>query len=229
VTGIALTSTQLLAAAPNALPNVVAAIVEDWPVQSVKYQITTRNRMLGFLSVCIEESGGLTALVEDDNYSAARAAQVFPSIFPTVASAEPYAGNPVAFANKVYDGRMGNILGSNDGWNFRGQGLLQVTGRDEFAALSKATGLSLLANPNLVSSDEYLLECALATFNMYAYGNILVLCDAGNFEGVWALVGDGTPSGPVVNLANHEAALAALEKTLTALRLAFSQLEKVIL
>ena len=210
------TAAQLLAAAPQALAHILAAIADGWDACAANYQITNRNRALGFLSTCYEESGGFTVLSENLNYSAARAAEVFPSFFANAAAAEPYAYQPEKFANKVYDGRMGNALGSDDGWRFRGQGLPQITGRSEYAALAAQTTLPLLTSPAMVASDEYMLECAMACFRGYEYGKILEFCDAGNFNDVWALVGSGRANGPVINLGNHQAALAAIDKALPA-------------
>src|SRR5580658_456612 len=136
-----ITAAEILAAAPHAVPHVVTAIVSQAPVVFPKYGITTRNRALGFLSTAYEESGGFTVLVENLSYSAARAHEVFPSIFPTVESAVPYAYKPEQFANKVYDGRMGNRPNSDDGWLYRGQGLPQITGHDNFAWLAENSGL----------------------------------------------------------------------------------------
>ena len=66
---------------------------------------------------------------ENMSYSASRIREVWPSRFPTVADAKPYERQPVKLANKVYNGRLGNREGSNDGWDFRGGGLDQLTGR----------------------------------------------------------------------------------------------------
>ena len=71
----------------------------------------------------------LTPQRENMSYSAARIREVWPSRFPTVADAKPYERQPVKLANKVYNGRLGNREGSNDGWDFRGGGLDQLTGR----------------------------------------------------------------------------------------------------
>ena len=171
------TANQLLAAAPHAQPHIVSAIADHWDEVSAKYGITNRNRAIGFLSTAYEESGGFTVLSENLNYSAARAAQVFPRLFPTAAAAQPYAYNPQAFANRVYGSRMGNV-GPNDGWLYRGQGLIQITGHDNFAALAKATGLPLLDAPAMATSDEHMLECSIALFVMYP--GILDYCDAQN-------------------------------------------------
>lgn len=206
-----LTAAQLLAAAPHAHPDIVAAIVSGWPAASAKYGLTNRNRALGFLSTAYEESGGFTVLSENLNYSAARAAQVFPSLFPTTSRAAPYAFNPIAFANRVYGNRMGNTR-PMDGWLYRGQGLIQITGHDNFADLQDKTGLPLLETPAMVTSPEHMLEASVALF--VEYPGILAVCDAANWRAVWALVGSGRANGPVINPANHEAALAALQKAL---------------
>ena len=203
-----ITTQQILAAAPNAHPDIVAGIVDHWGEVSTKWGLTTGNRALGFLSTAYEESGGFTVLSENLNYSAARACQVFPSKFPSGTSAAPYAYSPEKFADRVYGGRMGNSL-PDDGWRYRGQGLIQITGHDNFAMLEKLTGLPLLQTPSMATSDDHLLECSVALFTRYP--GILTYCDEGDWNAVWALVGSGRPNGPVINLANHQAALAALQ------------------
>jgi putative chitinase len=90
--------------------------------------------------------------------------QVWPSRFPSMASAAPYAGNPRALANKVYNGRMGNALGSDDGWNFRGRGASQTTGREGYQRLAKAVGLDVVNHPDLVNDPRHFLECGVADF-----------------------------------------------------------------
>jgi putative chitinase len=204
-----LTTQQILAAAPNAHPDIVVGIVAHWDEVSTKWGLTTGNRALGFLSTAYEESGGFTVLSENLNYSATRACQIFPSKFPTTASAAPYAYQPEKFADRVYGGRMGNT-GPDDGWRYRGQGLIQITGHDNFAMLEKLTGLPLLQTPSMATSDDHLLECSVALFARYP--GILTYCDEGDWNAVWALVGSGRPNGPVINLANHQAALAALQR-----------------
>jgi len=101
------------------------------------------------LSTAYHETGHkMVPNVENLNYtSAARIRAVWPSRFPTAASAQPFVRNPKGLANKVYNGRMGNRLGSDDGWNFRGRGLPHLTGRDNYAKGSQVAGVDLVANP----------------------------------------------------------------------------------
>lgn len=84
-----------------------------------------------------ETGGAMQPRTENLNYtSAARIRQVWPSRFPTEVSAGPYVRNPQGLANKVYGGRLGNTL-ANDGWDFRGMGLVQATGRDNARRATK--------------------------------------------------------------------------------------------
>lgn len=88
--------------------------------------------LAAIFSEVYHETGGKMQPVEENlNYSAKRLTQVWPGRFPNLASAQPYANNPQKLANKVYGGRMGNI-NPNDGWLFRGRGLPQITGRDNY-------------------------------------------------------------------------------------------------
>lgn len=78
-----------------------------------------------------ETGGGMQPVEEKLSYSAKRLMQVWPARFPTLASAESYAGNPRKLANRVYGGRLGNV-GADDGWRFRGRGFAQITGRTNY-------------------------------------------------------------------------------------------------
>jgi predicted chitinase len=206
---LSVTAAQLLLAAPHGHPDIIKAIADPSAAVFAKYGVTTENRILGLLSTIIEETGGLTRLVENDNYSAERAVEVFPRYFPDIAHALPFAHQPQAFCDYVYGGRMGNT-GPNDGWLYRGQGLIQITGRSNFVYVQQITGLPCLSAPAIVTSAEHMLECAVGLF--VHYPGILDFCDQGDFRSVWALVGSGRARGPVINLANHEAALGAARK-----------------
>ncbi len=59
---------------------------------------------------------------------------------------------------------MGNRSGSDDGWNFRGRGAAQTTGREGYQRLAKATGLDVVAQPELVIDPRHFLACGVADF-----------------------------------------------------------------
>jgi putative chitinase len=129
-----------------------------------KYGIDSPLLVAHVMAQISHECGAGHDVVENLNYTAGRMMQVWPSRFPTMAMAAPYAGNPRALANKVYNGRMGNVSGSDDGWKFRGRGASQTTGREGYARLAKATGLDLLNHPDLVNDPQRFLECGVADF-----------------------------------------------------------------
>ena len=94
-----------------------------------------------FLAQCHHETTGWREFEENMRYSAKRLTQVWPSRFPTLASAQPFAGNPKALAIKVYGGRMGNAPApSDDGWIYRGGGATHHTGKAEYARVLRRTG-----------------------------------------------------------------------------------------
>lgn len=76
--------------------------------------------------------------------SAARIRQVWPTRFPTEASARPYVRNPQGLANLVYANRLGNgNPSSGDGWTYRGDGLVQLTGKTNFDKFGVRPGMDL--------------------------------------------------------------------------------------
>lgn len=130
----------------------------------VKYNIDSPLLIAHVMAQISHECGAGHEVIENLNYSAQRMPQVWPSRFPTVASALPYAHNPQKLANKVYNGRMGNKVGSNDGWDFRGRGGSQTTGRYGYERVKKQTGLDVVSNPDILIDPKYFLLCAVSDF-----------------------------------------------------------------
>lgn len=128
------------------------------------YGISTPQLVAHVMAQISHECGAGRDIVENLNYTATRMMQVWPARFPTRASALPYAGNPRALANKVYNGRMGNRSGSDDGWHFRGRGGAQTTGREGYERVRKATGLDVVAQPDLLIDPRFFLFCAVSDF-----------------------------------------------------------------
>lgn len=113
----------------------------DMPLEHLAYCLAT----------AFHETGAkMQPVVENLKYSsAARIRTVWPSRFPTDASAQPFVNNPQLLANKVYGGRMGN-----DGWTYRGRGFVQITGRDNYERAGKKLLASLVNKPELATDSR---------------------------------------------------------------------------
>ena len=128
------------------------------------------------LGQAAHESGSFYFTEENLNYSAESIARVWPSRFPDVESAEPYARNPEALANAVYGDRMGN---NGEGWKWRGRGFLQLTGRNNYEAFAEDMNLpEVMDDPDCVSVD-YAMETALWFFEK---NNLFEIAVLGIFE-----------------------------------------------
>jgi putative chitinase len=112
-----------------------------------------REEIDDFLAQIIHESAHLSRLEENLRYSAQRLTQVWPSRFPTVEAATPFAYNPVALAEKVYGGRMGNDH-PGDGWLYRGRGPIMLTGAEAYELAQVETGLALVDKPELAATPR---------------------------------------------------------------------------
>jgi putative chitinase len=146
------------------IPGLRAAMTRSAPELFAAYRLDTPSLVAHVMAQISHECGAGSEVVENLNYTAARMMQVWPARFPTLASALPYANNPRALANKVYNGRMGNAAGSDDGWTFRGRGAVQTTGREGYRRLAELTGLDLIGNPDLVNDPQHFLACGVADF-----------------------------------------------------------------
>ena len=205
-----LTELQLLQVLPNARP-VAGVFVPALNATMNRYAIITRLRMAAFLAQVGYESGQLRSLVENLNYSAKALLRVWPKRF-TPQSAALYAGHPEMIANFVYAGRMGNgPESSGDGWRFRGRGLLQVTGRNNYRAAGEGLGLPLEAQPDLLEQPD---QAALSAAWWWAKHGLNELADAGRFQDIGSIINTGVPgrvpNGEADRLALYDLALKVL-------------------
>jgi putative chitinase len=133
-------------------------IGEEWlePLNETfeKYEINTTKRQACFIGQCMHESGGFKFLKENLNYSATALMRTWPSRFPDMDTAEKYERNPEKIANKVYGGRMGNTE-EGDGAKYIGRGLIQLTGKENYANCGLGIGVDLLGNPDWLSNPKY--------------------------------------------------------------------------
>lgn len=132
----------------------------------IRYNINNPNRVRAFLAQIGHESGQLSAVVENLNYSAKVLRSVFGKYFKTDAEAEKYARKPEAIANVVYANRLGNgDTKSGDGWRYRGRGLIQITGKSNYNEASQKMyalplGVDFVDEPELLATPEYAAQSA---------------------------------------------------------------------
>jgi putative chitinase len=108
-----------------------------------RFQINNKPRIAMFMAQVGHESGGLRVVEENLNYRADRLPVIFPRYFRDV-DPNAYAKNPEKIANRVYANRMGNgPESSGDGYRFRGRGLIQLTGHDNYAHFAHAIGMEV--------------------------------------------------------------------------------------
>lgn len=133
-------------------------------------------RVSTFLAQIAHESGQMNRLQENLNYSRQRLRAVWPSRFPDDESTFTYGRNPERLANKVYANRLGNgAEQTGDGFRYRGRGLLQITGRDNYAKMGR-----LLDLPTLIEMPDYLIEprwAALSAAAFWADADLNALAD----------------------------------------------------
>ena len=116
------------------------ALAEHLP----QFEINTPARVAGFISQCQHESGDFNLLQENLNYGAKGLRGTFGKYFPTDDVAVQYERKPEMIANRVYANRMKNgDENSGDGFRFRGRGLIQLTGRDNYTRFAEALDMSL--------------------------------------------------------------------------------------
>jgi predicted chitinase len=109
------------------------------------------------------ESGGV-AKSENLNYSPERLMKVFPKKFANIQEASQVAAKgPEAIGERVYGGRMGNTV-AGEGFKYRGRGLIQITGKDNYKKFGDMIGVDLVQNPDLANEPEIARKLAVAYF-----------------------------------------------------------------
>lgn len=92
-------------------------------------------------------------------------------------------------AQKGYEGRadLGNTV-TGDGFKYRGRGLIQVTGRANYAACGEALGLDLINHPELLEQPQH--ACMSAAWFWATHG-LNTLADADKFETITRRINGG--------------------------------------
>lgn len=149
------------------IPGLIEGIANSSSAVFNKYGLDTALVVAHAMAQFSEECGEGLEMIENMNYSAQRLRQVFPTHF-TQSMAQRAAHHPQMIADIAYGGRMGNAPPpSHDGFNYRGAGLSQVTGREGYAKLQaflKKNGadFDIIDHPELIIDPDHTLECGVA-------------------------------------------------------------------
>lgn len=160
-----------------------AAFTDAMSAACARFAINTPARVAGFTAQCRVESNEFTSLTEDLFYThPERIVAVFPREVPTLALAQPLVGNPRLLAGAVYSNRNGNgPQGTGDGWNYRGRGLVQLTGRADYMTAAAALNRPYVDQPDLVALPAD--ACLVAAWYWQSNG-CNELADAHNWDAI---------------------------------------------
>ena len=189
-----------------------------------KFQINTPKRVAAFLAQTAHESGGYTMLEENLNYSAETMAVVWPNRFAEKGADGKYIKEngknkpnkfalalhrkPEMIANVVYSNRMGNgTIESGEGWKYRGRGLKQLTGKDNYTRCGQALGVDLVAKPELLLTPQY---AALSAGWFWDSNRLGDFADKDDFVGMTRRINGGT-----IGLADRESRYKAVLSVLS--------------
>ena len=155
------------------------------------YHIKTKADLCAFIANTLHESNGYKVLRENVNYTAKNLITVFPKYFKTLAEAQKIQSRGVvAICDVIYGGRMGNNR-NGDGYKFRGAGILQITGRENYELCSIGIGMNrqLLDNPELLTQPVNAIKSALW---FWQKNNCSRHVNQGNFTQACRIVNGGT-------------------------------------
>ncbi len=143
--------------------------------------ISTDEREAMWLAQCCHESGGLKYLVENMNYGPQGLRTTFGKHF-TAEETVSFAHDGKRIANRAYANRNGNgDEASGDGWMFRGRGLLQCTGRQNYSRCGTAIGIDLVTSPELLEQPLY---AALSAGWYWRFNGLNLYADSGSFASI---------------------------------------------
>lgn len=152
------------------------------------YGINTDLRKQHFFTQLYHESK-LNPVSENLNYSSAGLMKTFARYFNST-TVNAYSRNPQKIANRVYASRMGNgNEASGDGWNYRGRGFIQLTGRNNYASLSLDTKIDFLNNPDLLLDEA---NSMIGACWFWRKNNLNQYADKDNIVGVRKAINGGT-------------------------------------
>jgi len=154
-----------------------------------RFEINNPQRIAMFLAQIGHESGGLKHVKENLNYRSSQLLKVFPKYFRDRDPAD-YERKPEKIANLVYGGRMGNgTEETGDGYKYRGRGLIQLTGHDNYNAFANGVGISIDEAVTYLETPE---GAAMSAAWFWNSRKLNAVADAGDVVKATKLINGGT-------------------------------------
>jgi putative chitinase len=171
-----------------------------------RFGINTERQVAAWIAQCAHESAGFKTLTENLNYSADTMAVVWPSRFAVLGPdkkpvkvkgknqpnkfALALHRQPEAIANTVYANRMANgNIESGEGWKYRGRGLKQLTGKDNYTRCGQGLNMDLVGNPDLLLTPE---GASLSAAWFWSTNKCGPIADSGDFVALTKKINGGT-------------------------------------
>lgn len=212
----------LLQATVGCTPAAAGLYAEHLQAGCEAYQINKPTRLAAFLAQIGHESASLSKVEESLNYTPEALMRVFGERRIALAEAQALGridsrkADQRAIANIVYGGEWGRVnLGNTepeDGWRFRGQGLLQSTGRFNARRLTQRLRDRFADAPDFEAAPERLQEprwAALSACDYWDRTGCNALADAGDVEALTRKI-NGRLNGLDDRLRRWDMAKAAL-------------------
>lgn len=172
------------------------------------YQIDSKLRLSAWLAQTAHESGKFTRVTENLNYRWESLRRVFPKYFPDDNTAKRYAHQKEAIANRVYANRMGNgSEQSGDGWKYRGRGLIQLTGKNNYTLFANSIGYSLEETTQYLETFEGAVQSSCWFWD---HNNLNPIADRGDMVTLTKRINGGT-NGLEDRLNLYKISMSALE------------------
>jgi len=176
---------------PKTKQSVLVPYVDPFNEVGKHYDLFANSkRIAAFLAQTAHESGGFTAVKENLNYGAKGLMGTFKKYFPNEEIAKQYERQPEKIANRVYANRMKNgDEASGDGFKFRGRGLIQLTGRDNYTRFAKASDMTL---DEVVAYLETPAGAVASAGWFWDVNKLNIYCDKDDFVGLTRRINGGT-------------------------------------